>query len=207
MYNMRKAQRIIESCDYKSLIDESMLRRARRHIPNRNIHQIIFTPVPMVYESPLTHASNGFIIGIPNYSNAGDHAIGALLIQGRLYFFNPHGNVSRYSMRPVADFLRTNGFDVQSYVEYSGPNIQAMNTRGVCVPLVSRFLSLHPNASMNQQNYDEYIIKSFSNFSIQNLYNTINTRKSIRNIGIEQIVNVNRNVKRKVRQVVPMNIV
>lgn len=207
---MRKAQRIRESCDYKGLVDGSLLRSLRRHSPHRNIHGIIFDERRefTIDRQNAGHASDGFLIGIMRYKDIGNlhthHAVSALLIQGRLYLFNAHGNrPNTPSMEWLVYFIRNHGVPVDSFVEYSGPDLQATDYRGVCTAFASRFLKLHPNASMNQDDFNRYVFEKLSGYTLNELGKYIETVSSIRNVGSSSNNNNvnNRNRRRKVRNV------
>lgn len=203
---MRKAQRIRGSCEYNGLVDGSLLRNTRRHITDRNIHQIIFRGDQYeINNEARTHASDGFLIGIVGYGANihSNHAVSALLIQGRLYLFNAHGDLS-LPMDWFVNFLRNYGFTVNNFIQYSGPNLQALDTRGVCTAFASRFLNLHPNMGMNQTDFNDYVVRSLSKFTIPELYKYIEGVASIRNVGSSSNNNRNNNRNRK-RKNVPRN--
>ncbi len=201
---MRKAQRIRESCEYKRLIDGYLIQRTRRYVQTRNVHQIVFTSNKdaIINSQPLTHQGNAFLIGIMDYNTHGteihrNHAVSALLIQGRLYCFDALGSDSK-PMGFLVEFLRRYQFQVDSFIQYSGPNLQLLDERGVCTVFAARFLELNPNVSMNQQEYNEYIVKNMSKYTIQELYKYIERVASIRNVGsVSRNNNKNQNRKRK----------
>jgi len=204
---MRKAQRIRESCEYKVQLEGSLIRRIRRHVPNRNIHGIIFNK-ERDFSIDLQdggHASDGFLIAIADYTHGtihGNHSISALLIQGRLYAFNPHGDNSQ-PMDWLVNFIRNNGGRVDSFIQYFGPNLQSADTRGVCFMYASKFLELHPNSGMNQEQFNRYVFEKLSGYKLEELYKYLNKLSNIHTTGLgsnnnrNKNRNRNRNIKRK----------
>lgn len=202
---MSKFRKLTGSCDYKGLQDGSLLKSARRSVLEKNIHQIIVRngnvnrPIQMD-TSPGTHSSHGFLIGVVNYlpgvqSVHTNHAISAILTNGRLYCFNAHG-IDSQSMRWLVNFLTTRGLGVTDFIQYSGPNLQALDTEGACTAFSSRFLKLHPNASMDQDAFNNYITREFTSYTLPELYMYLNSVKSIRNTGVRisnNAVNMNIN--------------
>ena len=205
---MRKAQRIRESCDYQGLIDGTLLRSTRQHVTSRNVHQIIFKPNKdtIIDAAPLVHAGNAFLIGLMDYNPSGNsalhknHAVSALLIEGRLYCFNAKGNTSK-SMKFLVKFMKQKGFKVDSFIQYSGPDLQAQDFSGVCTAFAARFLKLSPNVSMNQDQYNEYIVSKLSIYTIPELAKYIERISGIRNVGIVSSNNNNNNRNRKRKSV------
>lgn len=204
---MRKAQRIRESCEYQRFIDGSLLRSLRRHSPHLNIHGIIFNREAgyVMDRQNAGHASDGFLIAIEGYEHGtihGNHAVSALLIQGRLYCFNPHGIISQ-PMDWLVNFIRAYGVTVNGFVQYYGPNLQNLDTRGVCSVFASNFLKLHPNVSMNQEQFNRYVFEKLSGYTLEEMGKYIEGIASIRNVGSSSNNNNinNRNRRRKVRNV------
>jgi hypothetical protein len=188
---MSKFRRLVNSCVYKSLVDGSLLKSTRRHIQDKNIHQIIVMNTNKsefsINAAPLEHASNGFLIGIINYlpgepSIHTNHAVSAILTNGRLYGFNAHGSDSQ-SMRWLVKYIRDRGLQVTDFMQYSGPNLQALDTEGACTQFSSRFLKLHPNAGMTQMQFNDYIVRNMTQYSLEDMYKYLNDIKSIRNVG------------------------
>lgn len=185
-------------------MDGSLLRSARRSIERKNIHQIIVrkgnvnNPIQM-NKSPVTHSSHGFLIGVVNYlpgeqSIHTNHAISAILTNERLYCFNAHG-IDSQSMSWLVNFLNTRGFKVRDFIQYSGPNLQALDAVGACTAFSSRFLKLHPNAGMDQEAFNNYITREFTSYTLPELYMYLNSIKSIRNTGVRMSNNaVNMNI-------------
>lgn len=198
---MSKFRKLVNKCSYKGLHDGSLLRSTRRIVQDKNIHQIIvrnnnFNSAPQINAADLTHSSSGFLIGIINYlpgepSIHTNHAVSAILTNGRLYCFNAHG-IDSQSMLWLGHFLANRGFQVNDFIQYSGPNLQVLDTQGACTAFSSRFLKLHPNSSMNQHSFNEYVLRSFfSQYNLQEMYKYLNTVSSVRNTGIPNSNNRN----------------
>lgn len=205
--NSNKYSRTSKSCDYNSLVDGSLFRSLKRTTgPTRNIHQIIVKnntfETQQIISGPRTHASDAFLVGIVDYTGSGqhgNHAVSALLINGKLYAFNAHGHQSQ-SMEWLKHYLVMHGFTVNNFIQYSGPNLQELDfTTGVCTAFSSRFLKLHPNAGMNQESFNEYVASNLSKYSISELERYLKNISSVRNIGVRRNnnarpMNVNDNV-------------
>ena len=191
---MSKYRKLVDSCSYKGLMDQSLLRSTNRSISDKNIHQLIVKNNTFEYTQvtlrPLVHATNAFLIGIINYlpgepSIHTNHAVSAILTNGRVYAFNAHG-IDSQPMGWLVSHLRTLGFVVNDGIQYSGPNLQVLDTQGACTAFSVRFLKLHPNASMDQDRYNQYILNSFfSTYTLPELYKYLNNVKSIRNTGVQ----------------------
>jgi hypothetical protein len=205
-----KYLRVNTSCQYAGLVDGSLYRRVLRQVNvDRTVCQIIFsksgeTYTPIQTLGSLAPTGLACLIGVENYSSSGGlhshHAISALLINKRLYLFNAHGNLSQ-DMRFFAYYLMSLGLQIDSAIQYQGPNLQAQDEKGVCTAFAQRFLLMHPNSSMNQAQFDEYVFKGLSGYSISNLYKYLETITSVRNIGQSSRnrsneLNRNRNVNR-----------
>lgn len=187
----RKFLRVGETCEYKSLVDGSLLRSARRSITDKNVHQIIISAINghnEVMAAPFLHASNAFLIGIVGYNTSGNenihrnHAVAAILTNGRLYAFNAHGLDSK-PMDWLVSFLQQNGFVVNGFMQYNGPNLQLLDTKGACTAFSSRFLKLHPSAIMDQGAFDRYVVTHLTKYSLDELYKYIEKVASVRNVG------------------------
>lgn len=200
---MSKFRKIVDKCSYKGLLDGSLVRSTRRSVQDKNIHQIIvrnnnFDSTPQINGTEYTHASNGFLIGIINYlpgepSIHTNHAVSAILTNGRLYCFNAHGSDSQ-PMLWLVNFLISRGLQVTDFVQYTGPNLQVLDTKGACTAFSTRFLKLHPNASMDQQSFNDYVLRSFfSQYTLPELYMYLENVSSIRNTGVSNNNRNNRN--------------
>lgn len=202
---MSKYRRILDACVYKGLVDGSLVRSTRRTVQDKNIHQIIvkngnFDSDPLINNAPLTHSSSGFLVGIINYlpgtpSIHTNHAVSAILTNGKLYCFNAHGSDSQ-SMVWLAHFLVARGLPVNEFMEYSGPNLQALDTEGACTAFSSRFLKLHPNVTMTQASFNDYVVRELTKYSLPDLYRYLNTVASVRNVGTSSSNSNNRNNNR-----------
>lgn len=204
---MSKYRRILDACVYKGLLDGSLVRSTRRTVQDKNIHQIIVkngnvNSDPQIDNVPLTHSSSGFLVGIINYL-PGDpgihtnHAVSAILTNGKLYCFNAHGSDSQ-SMVWLAHFLIARGLPVNDFLQYSGPNLQALDTQGACTAFSARFLKLHPNVSMTQDSFNDYVVRELTKYSLPELYKYLNTVASVRNVGSSSNSN-NRNNRNRSR--------
>lgn len=198
---MSKYRRVTNSCAYKGLIDGSLLRSARRNIDDKNVHQLIVNgPNVAIDGVPHVHRSDAFLIGIVNYlpGEPGihtNHAVSAILTNGRLYCFNAHG-IDSQPMGWLRPFLTSHGLTVTDFIQYSGPNLQALDTRGACTAFSYRFLRLHPNASMDQERFNEYVVRELTKYTLGELYMYLNTVSSIRNTGVVSSNNNNNNNRR-----------
>lgn len=186
---MSKYRRVTNACVYRGLEDESLLRSARRTIDDKNIHQLIFTRTQtIVNAAPRDHLSDAFLIGIVGYlpgapSIHTNHAVSAILTNGRLYCFNAHG-IDSQPMGWLGEYLVSQGIQVNAFVQYSGPNLQAMDTKGACTAFSYRFMKLHPNAGMDQTRFNEYVVRELTKYSLTELNKYLNTVASIRNTGV-----------------------
>ena len=187
---MSKYRRTTESCIYKGLIDGSLLRSARRHIEDKNVHQIIvknnnFNSDPIIDAAPRTKSSDAFLIGIVNYlpgesSIHTNHAVSAILTNGFLYCFNAHGSLSQ-PMEWLVNFLNARGFQVSGGTQYSGPNLQDLDTQGACTQFAYRFLKLNPRRNID---FNSYVVQELTRYSLNELYKYLNTVSSVRNTGV-----------------------
>jgi hypothetical protein len=109
----------------------------------------------------------GILIGVYDYMDGAgnrdkNHAVSAVLTHDRLYFFNAHGNARNEvkDMQIINKIKRY--YQIDSYVQYSGENLQRFNKFGICTFFASRFLQLFRVKQGEELSYQEYNKRVFS---------------------------------------------
>ena len=155
-----------------------------------------------------------FLIFIYDYTKGNtnrdrNHWVSAIFKENIAWLFNSHGHVSK-SMDFFVEFLKWKGFDVQHKIQYNGPNLQALNTTGVCSQFAKLFLErCSPKRSVTntQQKFDDYVVQRLS-IPASNLEKQCTLKNtSIRAVGLVTRKN-NNNLserRRKYNIPVPMN--
>lgn len=121
-----------------------------------------------------------------NTNRARNHWVSAIFKEKIVWLFDSRGHDAR-NIDFFVNFLKWKGFDVEYKMQYNGPNLQALNTTGVCSQFAKLFLErCSPSRSMTntQQKFDDYVASKLS-IPASNLENQcMRKNTSIRAVGL-----------------------
>lgn len=149
------------SCEYKSLVDGTALRRIRRSLPvGSRVAQVFFDDNANVVGPRNRTGADKILVGVINYAPKSktdkNHAIAVKFDRPNkvAYVFNPHGEDGIPSLEfGIAKVLFP---DAGKVMRYDGLNLQKMDPVGVCVGHSGNFLTLTPEL-FQRRNKNSYI--------------------------------------------------